>query len=195
MVSICSEKKKQVETDVESSLETYAEELGDAYTQYSGTDKKGKQLFKLMFEKLDLGPAPETTINQPAPQPGINPDPQTALNAMPGTPKEKSMIARALNAMAGEKLLTESASFYTNMERQAVVASSQSKKADEQSEEGAEKKSEEEEKARKRIISKLKDLYSLLKRLNLEPNSRRPKDLYHLKQKHLPKQKCRNWNV
>jgi hypothetical protein len=133
----------QVENDVKAELKTYADQLGDAYTQYSGTDAKGKDLFKLMFDQLGLGPAPETTINQPAPQPGINSDPQAALNAMPGTPQEKSMIARALNAMAGQKLLTESASFYTNMERQAVVAASE-KEVDEQSEEGAEKKKTEE---------------------------------------------------
>lgn len=145
----------QVENDVKAQLKTYADQLGEAYTQYSGTDAKGKELFKLMFDQLNLGPAPETTINEPTPQPGINPDPQTALNAMPGTPKEKSMLARALNAMAGEKLFTESKSFYTPnetlrmaaQEREEDPESSKPKKADEQSEEGADKKKKGEEKA------------------------------------------------
>ena len=36
---------------------------------------------------------------------------------MPGTPKEKSRIAKALNAMAGQKILTESPSRYTALTR------------------------------------------------------------------------------
>ena len=108
---------------------------------YSGTDKKTNNCSK-MFEKLnkDLHLKPPS-ISQ-TPLHGINPDPQIKLNAMPGTPQEKSRIAKAFNAMAEEKLLTESASFYTNMERQAVVAASE-KEVDEQSEEGAEKKKKE----------------------------------------------------
>ena len=49
---------------------------------------------------------------------------QTKLNAMPGTPQEKSKIAKAVNAMLGADILTESPSFYSNMNRAAAVAAS-----------------------------------------------------------------------
>ena len=113
-----------VEKDIQGKIDDYKNKLGEAYAQYSGTDAKGKKLMAEIFPLLSLGPMPDQTDSTTTPSQTTDQDPQVKLNAMPGTPKEKSRIAKALNAMAGQKILTESPSFYTRMERAAAIAAS-----------------------------------------------------------------------
>jgi hypothetical protein len=97
--------------------------LHEAMSPYVGTENlsggaKGVILDQKIKDFLGMENAMPEPATPDAEGSQTNPTPQTTeqaqrkLNAMPGTPKEKSMIARALNAMAGEKLLTESQSFY-----------------------------------------------------------------------------------
>lgn len=114
-----------VDPVLKGKLKNYKKELGKAFATYTGTDSKDSLLYTKIANMLNKGPDPQATTSADTAPRAANPDPQIKLNAMPGTPQEKSRIAKAFNAMAGEKLLTESVSFYTNMERQAVVAASE----------------------------------------------------------------------
>ena len=117
-------KNSQVEPDVQGALQTYKEKLGDTYAQYAGTDAKGKELFGQIYAMLNLGPLPEDTQTaEPAPSgPKTDKDLQSNLNAMPGKPADKVKIAKTLNAMAGEKILSTDLSFYTPMEQGSLKA-------------------------------------------------------------------------
>ena len=117
-------KNSQVEPDVQGALQTYKEKLGDTYAQYAGTDAKGKELFGQIYAMLNLGPLPEDTqtAEPTSSGPKTDKDLQSNLNAMPGKPADKVKIAKTLNAMAGEKILSTDPSFYTNMERGSLKA-------------------------------------------------------------------------
>ena len=107
--------------------------LHKAMSPYVGTENlSGGEQGPILDQKIKDFLGMENAMPEPATPDAegsqTNPTPQTVeqterkLNAMPGTPQEKSMIARALNAMAGEKLFTESKSFYTPNETLRIAA-------------------------------------------------------------------------
>jgi len=93
------------------SVSKVKEYLNQNRSVYSNNGKNSSKIRKAMN---DLVAEIEKPPNQT----------QRKLNAMPGTPQEKSKIAKAVNAMLGADILTESPSFYSNMNRAAAVAAS-----------------------------------------------------------------------
>jgi len=130
--------EQTADKNIASKLKSFKDGiLKDALAPYIGTEdlagstKSEKNILNariLQFLGYENGmPTPKVPDEGGKPSsttPQTKEQTQRKLNAMPGTPQEKSKIAKAVNAMLGADILTESPSFYSNMNRAAAVAAS-----------------------------------------------------------------------